>query len=98
MVTFHMLYLKNHRMVWVRKDLEGHLVPTKALCSLDLNTARVRASATSLGNLFQCVLSVKNFFLISNLNFPFQFVPTPPCPITTIPDKGSLSGFCAGPG
>lgn len=26
MVTFHMLYLKNHRMVWVRKDPQDHLV------------------------------------------------------------------------
>ena len=40
--------------------------------SLALNASRDGASATSLGNLFQCVttLCVKDFFLISNLNLP----------------------------
>jgi len=38
-----------------------------------LNTSRDGASTTSLGSLFQCftTLSVKKFFLISNLNLPW---------------------------
>ena len=39
-----------------------------------LNTSRDGDSTTSLGSLFQCLitLSVKKFFLISNLNFPWR--------------------------
>ena len=73
-----------HRMVWVGRDFRssGCNVPAvsmdtyhksrllKAPSSLALNTSRT--PATSLGNLFQCLttLIVKNFFLLSNLNFP----------------------------
>ena len=44
----------------------------KAPSSLALNTSREGASTTSLGNLFQFLttLTVKNFFLISNINLP----------------------------
>jgi len=40
--------------------------------NLALNTARQGAATASLGNLFQCLttLTVKNFFLISNLKLP----------------------------
>uniref|UniRef100_A0A8B9FE65 Cilia- and flagella-associated protein 47 domain-containing protein n=1 Tax=Amazona collaria TaxID=241587 RepID=A0A8B9FE65_9PSIT len=43
-----------------------------ALSSLALNTARDGAFTTSLGKPFQylSILTVKNFFLLSNLNFP----------------------------
>jgi len=39
-----------------------------------LNTSRDGDSTTSLGSLFQCLttLSVKKFFLISNLNLPWH--------------------------
>ena len=44
----------------------------KALANLVLNIARVGVSTVSLGNLFQylIILTVGNFFLIFNLNFP----------------------------
>lgn len=37
---------------------------------------------------FLTTLTGRNYFLISNLNFPFQFVPVTSCPITKIPDAG----------
>jgi len=59
---------------------EEHLVPDilnwtrllKAPSNLALNTSIDRASTTSLGNLFQHLITiiVKNFFLISHLNLP----------------------------
>jgi len=44
----------------------------RALSNLAVNVSRDGASTASLGNLFQCFtsLTVKNFFLISNLNLP----------------------------
>jgi len=48
--------------------------------NLALNTAREGAATASLGSLFQCftTLTVKNFFLISNLNLPsFSLQPFP---------------------
>ena len=44
----------------------------RALFNLILKVSRDGASTTSLGNLFQCLtaLTVKDFFLISNLNLP----------------------------
>ena len=61
----------------------------RATSSLALNASSNGASTTFLGNLFQCVttLCVKNFLLISNLNFPSQFKTIPPCPITIHPCK-----------
>ena len=52
----------------------------KAASNLALNTAREGAATASLSNLFQCftTLTVKNFFLISNLNLPsFSLQPFP---------------------
>ena len=42
----------------------------KAPSNLTLSTSRERASTSTLGNLFQCLttLTIKNFFLTSNLN------------------------------
>ena len=72
-------------MVRVGRDLKDHLVPaplplagtssTRPGCSElhpTLNTSREGAATASLGNLCQCftTLTVKNFFLISNLNLP----------------------------
>ncbi|NXD71520.1 TRPC1 protein, partial [Eolophus roseicapillus] len=60
----------------------------KALSNLALNTARDGAFTISLGSLFQWLttLTVKNFLLISNLNFPcFSLNPLPliyPTPIS----------------
>jgi len=44
----------------------------RALSKPFLNSNRLRAMATSLGSLSQCptTVSVKNLFLISNLNLP----------------------------
>jgi len=44
----------------------------RAPSNLALNTAREGAATASLGNLCQCLntLTVKNFFLVSNLNLP----------------------------
>jgi len=44
----------------------------RATSSLALNASRDGVSTASLGNLFQCVITlwVKNFLLISNLNLP----------------------------
>ena len=78
---------QNHRMVRVGRDHIGHLVPIPPLwavtpsngpgCSKPHPTwpwtlSRSGASTTSLGNLFQCLttLRVKTFFLMSNLNLP----------------------------
>jgi len=50
-----------------------------------LNTSRDGDSTTSLGSLFQCLttLSVKKFFLISNLKLPLvQLEVISSCPIT----------------
>ena len=64
----------------------------RATSSLALNAFRDGASTTSLGNLFQCniTLCVKNFLLISNLNLPSQFKTIPPCPLTVHPHKQLL--------
>ena len=66
---------------------------TSSLASID---SRDGASTTSLGNLFQCVTTVcvKNFLLISNLNFLSQFKTIPPCPITIHPPKQMYEGLC----
>jgi len=44
----------------------------RALASLASKVSRDGASTTSLGNPFQCLITftVKDFFLISNLNLP----------------------------
>ena len=54
---------------------QGHLQLHQVLrapSSLTLSVSRNGASTTSLGNLCQCLttLTVKNFYLISNLNLP----------------------------
>jgi len=52
----------------------------RAPSSLALNPAREEAATASLGSLFQCftTLTMKNFFLISNLNLPsFSLEPFP---------------------
>jgi len=52
----------------------------KAQSNLALNTSREGASTAFLGNLFQCLttLRVKNLFPISNLNLPsFSLKPLP---------------------
>jgi len=52
----------------------------QATSNLALNTAREGAATASLGNLGQCLttLRVKNFFLVSNLNLPsFSLKPLP---------------------
>lgn len=67
-----------HRMIWVGKDLKEHLIPIplpwlfKAPSRLALNTVREGAPPASLGKLFRCftTLTLKDFFHISNLNFP----------------------------
>jgi len=82
-------------MVWVGSDFEDHLVLTslpetdtfhqprvlKAPSNLALNAAREGAATASLGNLGQGLLTftVKNFFLISNLNLSsYSLKPSPP--------------------
>jgi len=52
----------------------------RATSSLALNASRDGASTTSLGNLFQCdiTLWVNNFLLTPNLNLPSQFKTIPP--------------------
>jgi len=47
----------------------------KALSNLVLNTARKGAVTTALRNVFQCLstVTVKNYFLISNLNLLLSF-------------------------
>ncbi|NXD64577.1 PCD23 protein, partial [Eolophus roseicapillus] len=58
----------------------GITMSPKAPSSLALNTATDVAFTTSLGNLIQCLttLTVRNFFLVSNLNFPcFSLYPLP---------------------
>jgi len=67
--------------------------------NLALNTAREGAATASLGSLCQglTTLTVKNFFLISNLNPPSQFKAITPCPVTTGPCKKSLSILPLGP-
>lgn len=75
---------KNHRIVWVEGDFEGHVVQlpcknrdtyssnryTGVQSSLTLNVSQDRASTISLDTLFQCFTSitVNNFFLTSSLN------------------------------
>ena len=52
----------------------------KATCGLALNTAREGTFTISVGNLFQCLITliVNNFFPISNLNLPaFSLKPLP---------------------
>ncbi|KAK4828770.1 hypothetical protein QYF61_000795 [Mycteria americana] len=89
---------RNHRIIeWV--GLEGtftdHLIPTPlpwagtsftrpAPSNLALNTSRDGASTASLGNFFQCLITL-------------IFKASTPCPITTCPCKKSLSSFLVGP-
>jgi len=70
---------------------EGHqppyLILDQAPSNVALNTSRDRASTASLGNLFQhlTTLLVKNFPLISNLNFPsFNLKPFPLVPFQRV--------------
>jgi len=64
----------------------------EAPSNLALNTAREGAATASLGNLCQCLttLRVKNFFLMSKPTL-FQFKAIAPCPVTPGPCKKSLS-------
>ena len=73
-------------MVWVGKDLNGHLFQPPAMGratshqtrllpappNLALDTTRDGAPTAPLGNLCQCftTLAAENFFLTSNLNLP----------------------------
>ena len=80
---------------------QGHLPLDQAAQSLihpDLEHFQGGLSTISPGNLFQhlTTLTVKKFFLISNLNF-FQFKAITPCPTTTCPRKKSLSSFLVRP-
>jgi len=59
-----------------------------------LNTLRDGDLATSLGSLFQCLttLSVKKFFLMSNLNLPLaQLEAISPHPVTSEKRPAPLS-------
>jgi len=82
---------QNHRMHWVGMDLKDHPPSNphatfhqtrllKAPSNLALNTAREGAATASLGNPGQglTTLTVKNFFLTSNLNLTsFSLKPLP---------------------
>jgi len=62
------------------RDIFNQTRLLRALSNLTLNVSRDGESTTSLGNLCQCfiALSVKNFFLVSNLNLPsFSLKPLP---------------------
>ena len=96
----------SHRMAWVGRDLRDHPAPPtmgrdtfhytrllKAPSSLALNTSRDGASTASLDSL--TTLRVKYFFLIPYLDLP-SFTLITSCPITTLPDKESLSCFLVG--
>lgn len=70
-------------MVWVKRNSKDILDLIPQGPNLALNTSRDEASATALGNLFQCLtmFKVKSFFLIPNVSLIlFKTVPT--CPIT----------------
>jgi len=84
-------------MIWVGRYIKDHLVHPpamgrnplhqtrvlQALSNLALNTAREGAATGSLGNLGQglTALTVKNFFLMSNLNLlSFSLKPLPLVP------------------
>lgn len=80
----HFSKSQNHRMLSVGRDFKRSSSPKihchsqgyltlKTLPNLALNPARVGASTASLDNLFQYLTTptVKNFFLISNLNLSF---------------------------
>jgi len=94
--------LKGH-LVQLLCNEKGHLKlhqVLRAWSSLTLSVCRNRASGVaSLGNFSQCfiILTVKNFFLRSNLHFPFQFEAIFPCPITTEPAKESVSFLLIAP-
>lgn len=57
-------------MVWVERDLQRLSSPNPP--AMGLNPSRDGASTSPLGNLFLCftILTIKNFFFISNLNLP----------------------------
>ena len=88
--------LKGH-LVQLPCSEQGHLQLHQAAQSPvqpDLQCLKGWASTTSLGNLFQCLttLSVKNLFLISNLNLPFQLETiSPVLPQQTLVKSVSLS-------
>ena len=73
----------------------------KALSNLALNTARDRAPAASLGNLFQCLTTLIHIeellSYIWSKSTLFQFKAITPCPVTTRPCEKFLSSFLAGP-
>jgi len=82
--TFHVVLFEswNHRLEKTSKIIKSNYPPTNTMPAkpypeaphlhVFLNTSRDGDSTTSLGSLFQCLttLSVKKFFLISNLNLP----------------------------
>lgn len=62
-----------------------------------LNTSRVGVTKALLGNIFQnFTCTLRNFFLISNLDLP-SFCLKPPCSITAYPCMKSLSSFLVAP-
>ena len=69
----------------MNRDIHGQIRLPKALFILALKVSRDGESTKSLGNLFQCLttLTVKDFFLIRNLNLfslslkPFPLVLSP---------------------
>lgn len=72
---------QDHRLIWVRKDLKDHLVPTNLQWTETPSSTpgctnphpvwpeqHTGRSTTSLGNQCLIVLTVKKFFLLSHLN------------------------------
>ena len=55
----------------MNRDSYSYIMLLRGLSSLTLNASIDEASTASLGNLLQCLttLTVKNVFLIPNLNF-----------------------------
>jgi len=75
------------KIIWfqppaVGRDIFHQTRLLRAPSNLAFNTAREGAATASLGNLCQCLttLRVKNFFLISNLNLPSFSLKTLPRP------------------
>lgn len=102
------VYLHHRNLKWLGWEISSSSNPAmgrdtfhctrllKALSNLALNPAKGWGVHNLPGQPVPVTnLTVKNFFLTSNLFF--LFVPMAPCPITTIPEEDSSSGFMVGP-
>jgi len=81
------------------RDTSHYTTLLKAPSNLTSNTSREGASTAAVGNLFQCLttLRIKNFFIICDLNLPYFSLQPFPLVLSLHALVKSLSSLLVGP-